>query len=76
MAYDNVCKYLAEQFPEDFALWLLGRSESLIVLEPSELSAEPIRADSVTFLQSDHIEFQTDPDGEMPFVCGSRILSC
>ncbi|NJO85544.1 MAG: Rpn family recombination-promoting nuclease/putative transposase, partial [Synechococcaceae cyanobacterium RM1_1_27] len=39
-------------------------------MEPSELSADPIRADSVTFLQSDHlilhIEFQTDPDGDMP----------
>jgi predicted transposase/invertase (TIGR01784 family) len=70
MAYDNVCKYLAEQFPDAFALWLLGRAERLSVLEPSELSTEPIRADSVTLLQSEdrilHIEFQTDPDQVMP----------
>jgi predicted transposase YdaD len=24
MAYDNVCKYLAERFPEQFARWLMG----------------------------------------------------
>ncbi|MCA6535943.1 MAG: flagellar assembly protein H, partial [Pseudanabaena sp. M135S2SP2A07QC] len=42
--YDNTCKFLAENFPEDFANWLLGKSIPLTKLETSELSAEPIRA--------------------------------
>ena len=67
--YDNTCKFLAENFPEDFASWLLGKPIPLTKLEPSELSAEPIRADSVIFLESSeivmHLEFQTktiDPE--------------
>jgi len=69
--YDNICKFLAENFASDYAAWLLGEPVSLIKLEPSELSTEPIRADSVTFLQSSklilHIEFQTKPDVNIPF---------
>jgi len=64
--YDNTCKFLAENFPTDFASWLLGKPIPLTKLEPSELSAEPIRADSVIFLESSeiilHLEFQTKPD--------------
>jgi predicted transposase YdaD len=47
--YDNTCKFLAETFSSDFASWLLGEAISLTKLEPSELSIEPIRADSVIF---------------------------
>ena len=69
--YDNTCKFLAENFPEDFACWLLGKSIPLTKLEPSELSVEPIRADSVVFLESIqiilHIEFQTEPNKNIPF---------
>ena len=69
--YDNTCKFLAENFPEDFASWLLGKSIPLTKLEPSELSAEPIRADSVIFLESSeivvHLEFQTKTDDTMAF---------
>ena len=69
--YDNTCKYLAETFPSDFASWLLGKSIPLTKLEPSELSAEPIRADSVIFLESSeivmHLEFQTKTDENMAF---------
>ena len=69
--YDNVCKYIAEMFSEDFSNWLIGKSIRLTELKPKELSLEPIRADSVIFLQSDelilHIEFQTLPDEDMAF---------
>jgi predicted transposase/invertase (TIGR01784 family) len=68
---DNICKFLAESFSEDFASWLLGKPITLTKLEPSELSIEPIRADSIIFLESTdlilHIEFQTDPNPNIPF---------
>ena len=64
--FDNTCKFLAENFSQDFASWLLGRSIPLTQLSPSELSNEPIRADALILLQSDneilHLEFQTQPD--------------
>ncbi len=62
MSTDNVCKLLAEKYPDDFARWLLAVELPVKVLK-TELSIEPIRADSVTFLQTTsrilHIEFQT-----------------
>ena len=71
MSYDSTCKFLAETFPTDFASWLLGEPIPLTKLEPSELSVEPIRADSVIFLESTkiilHLEFQTEPNKNMPF---------
>ncbi|NEO85536.1 MAG: Rpn family recombination-promoting nuclease/putative transposase [Spirulina sp. SIO3F2] len=67
--YDNLCKYLIEQFPEDFATWLLGETIALAELSPKELSNEPIRADSLILLQGPdiilHVEFQTRPDPKM-----------
>lgn len=69
--FDNVSKFLAEQFSIDFATWLIGEPITLTELSPSELSLEPIRADALILLQSDdvvlHCEFQTDPDPKMPF---------
>ena len=69
--YDNTCKFLAENFPTDFASWLLGKPIPLTKLEASELSAEPIRADSVILLESAeiivHLEFQTKTDETMAF---------
>jgi len=68
---DNICKFLAESFSRDFASWILGEAITLTKIEPSELSVEPIRADSVIFLESTeiilHIEFQTDPNKNIPF---------
>ena len=68
---DNVCKFLAESYSTDFASWLLGKPITLTRIEQSELSAEPIRADSVIFLESAeiilHIEFQTEPNKNIPF---------
>ncbi|MDJ0734119.1 MAG: DUF4351 domain-containing protein [Nostocaceae cyanobacterium] len=63
MTYDNACKYLAEQYPEEFIRWLLGIEPREIKVLKTELTLEPIRADSVTFLQTEnqilHLEFQT-----------------
>ncbi|CAN1211491.1 DUF4351 domain-containing protein [Tumidithrix helvetica PCC 7403] len=69
--FDNICKFLAENFPQDFASWLIGEPIPLTELSPTELSLEPIRADSLILLQSQnlvlHLEFQTQPDASMPF---------
>lgn len=69
--YDNVCKFLAENFSTDLADWLLDEPVELSVLEPTELQVEPIRADSVIFLTSPnlilHLEFQTSPSEDIPF---------
>ena len=63
VSYDNACKYLAEQYPAEFVHWLLGVEVQEIEVLKTELTLEPIRADSVTFLQAAnqilHIEFQT-----------------
>jgi predicted transposase/invertase (TIGR01784 family) len=69
--YDNVCKFLAENFPSDFACWIFGEPKELTNLSPTELSVEPIRADALILLQSEevvlHLEFQTRPDESIPF---------
>jgi predicted transposase/invertase (TIGR01784 family) len=69
--FDNICKFLAENFSTDFATWLLGEPITLTELSPQELSLEPIRADALILLQSAqnvlHLEFQTQTDPEIPF---------
>jgi predicted transposase/invertase (TIGR01784 family) len=71
MSFDNTCKFIAENFSVDIATWLLGTPIGLTKLEPSELFAEPIRADTVIFLESEdlllHVEFQTNPDPDIGF---------
>jgi predicted transposase/invertase (TIGR01784 family) len=71
LMFDPTCKFLAESFPADFATWLLGKPISLTKLSPTELSLEPIRADSLILMNSDElvlqIEFQTEPDPKIPF---------
>ncbi|MEA5628065.1 DUF4351 domain-containing protein [Nostoc sp. UHCC 0251] len=68
--YDNVCKILAEKYPLDFILWLLNQEPQKIEILKTELSIEPIRADSVTFLQTEnrilHLEFQTTIKSQKP----------
>lgn len=70
MGFDNVCKRLAELFPQDFAAWLLGEPVTHIEVLKTELSGEAIRADSVLLLRlSDailHIEFQTTAQSDPP----------
>ncbi|MBD2740261.1 Rpn family recombination-promoting nuclease/putative transposase [Coleofasciculus sp. FACHB-1120] len=70
MDYDNICKYLAEEYPSEFVSWLLSDEATDIQVLKTELSAEPIRADSLTLLQTGnrilHIEFQTLPASDPP----------
>ncbi len=70
MSFDSTCRRLAEQFPEDFASWLLGRRINSVVLAPTELSLEHIRADNIMLLEGEtdllHIEWQTDPKEVLP----------
>lgn len=70
MSYDNTCKYLAENYPADFARWLLSSDTLDIEVLKTELNLEPIRADSVSFLQISnqilHLEFQTSATSTPP----------
>lgn len=70
MNYDNTCKYLAEQYPTEFVRWLLAIESQNVEILKTELTLEPIHADSVTFLQTAnqilHIEFQTRPLSNPP----------
>jgi len=67
---DNLCKYLAEQYPAEFVRWLLPSETSNIQVLKTELNLEPIRADSITLLQTPnlilHLEFQTLPASDPP----------
>ena len=45
-ASDNLCKRLAELYPEQFAKWLFGARG--VTVEKTELSREPIRAELTT----------------------------
>jgi predicted transposase/invertase (TIGR01784 family) len=69
--YDSLCKFLAENFSGDFATWLIGQPITFTELSPSDLSNEPIRADTLILLQSEkyvlHIEFQTHTDPTIAF---------
>jgi predicted transposase/invertase (TIGR01784 family) len=70
MEYDNICKRLAETYPRDFASWLMGQPAAEVEVRKTELSSEPIRADSLILLQLLdtllHIEFQTTPRSQPP----------
>jgi predicted transposase YdaD len=70
MAFDNLCKLLAEKYPDRFASWLLGSPQIAVEVLKTELSIEPIRADSVTFLQLQgrilHLEVQTKLESQSP----------
>jgi predicted transposase/invertase (TIGR01784 family) len=71
MPYDNLCKYLSEKYPEQFACWILGQPQlAAVEVLKTELSIEPIRADSVTFLRTQeqilHLEFQVEVESNPP----------
>jgi predicted transposase YdaD len=70
MSFDNLCKHLAETYPEQFASWVLGQSVSSVRVLKTELGIEPVRADSVTFIQAQqqilHLEFQVKLDSTPP----------
>ena len=69
--YDSTCKFIALEYSRDLATWLLGKPLELTEIKPSELSLEPIRADTLIFLESEelilHIEFQTEPKEDIPY---------
>jgi predicted transposase/invertase (TIGR01784 family) len=69
--YDNTCKYLAENFTEDIASWLIGSRVTLTELNPIELNVDPVRADSLILLTNEdlilHVEFQTIHNSNIPF---------
>ncbi|MFN7949201.1 MAG: Rpn family recombination-promoting nuclease/putative transposase [Blastocatellia bacterium] len=73
MAYDNICKYLAEKFPREMAAWATGRTLAEVAeaeVLKTELGVEPIRADAAILLRLIgailHLEFQTTPQSRPP----------
>jgi predicted transposase YdaD len=42
--FDNICKFLAENFSENPATWFIGEPMAFTEFSPSELSNQPIRA--------------------------------
>jgi len=71
MCYDNLCKYLAEKYPQQIAAWALKQPITTPVeVLKTELTLEPIRADSVIFLKSgpeiQHLEFQVRVPQDRP----------
>lgn len=70
MSFDNICKYLAAAYPEQFISWLLASDVTNIQLLPTELSRDPIRADAIILLETTnqilHLEFQTLPESTPP----------
>ncbi|MDW8216266.1 MAG: hypothetical protein RML57_01530 [Acidobacteriota bacterium] len=79
MAYDNLCKYLAETYPAAMVRWLARRCPELtgaaatpdaVQVLKTELPVELIRADFVTLLRATdrllHVEFHVDPTSEPP----------
>ncbi|WP_448571214.1 Rpn family recombination-promoting nuclease/putative transposase [Trichothermofontia sp.] len=63
MSFDNLCKLLAEKHPDRIAAWILGEAPQSVTVLKTELSIEPLRADSVVLLRTQnrilHLEFQT-----------------
>jgi predicted transposase YdaD len=70
MSSDNLCKLLSEKYPDRFATWILGSEQFRVEVLKTELSIEPIRADSLTLLGLKervlHLEFQTTLASDPP----------
>jgi predicted transposase YdaD len=66
---DNFCKLLAEKYPRQFARWAFGVTSRRVKVDKTELSREPIHADSVILASEAeklHAEFQTTMKSEVP----------
>jgi len=70
LAYDNVLKRLAAEYPSAFVQWLLTVNAANIEVLPTDLSLEPVRSDALYFLphlgRILHLEFQTEPKSNPP----------
>jgi predicted transposase YdaD len=73
LASDNLCKKLAERYPQQFAEWVFGIEITKVKILKTELSREPIRADSAILLSEAgaskellHTEFQTTIKSSIP----------
>ncbi|HIK12877.1 MAG TPA: Rpn family recombination-promoting nuclease/putative transposase, partial [Oscillatoriaceae cyanobacterium M33_DOE_052] len=68
MSYDNACKLLANEYPGEFIRLFFGVEATEIQILKTELSIEPIRADSVIFVATSsavfHLEFETLPQSD------------
>jgi len=65
MSFDSVLKFMVKSAPQAFVDWLMPESgDNSWELLDTELALEPIRADTVFFLQGQgrilHLEFQTE----------------
>lgn len=67
---DNLCKYLAEKYPELFIEWVFGVKVEKVEVLKTELSRDPVRLDSANLLNTDnqifHLEFQTTAKSHLP----------
>jgi len=70
IASDNLCKLLTEQYPDQFARRFFGPQVGKVEILKTELSREPIRADSAILLAESgdllHIELQTTIKSAVP----------
>jgi len=71
VAFDNTCKFLATQNPISFVRWLLPQvNASNVQVIKTELSTEPVRADSLILLKAAdtilHLEFERVPKADPP----------
>ncbi|MDJ1184840.1 Rpn family recombination-promoting nuclease/putative transposase [Roseofilum casamattae] len=71
MAFDNTCKFLATQNPTSFVRWLLPQvNPNNVQVLKTELSSEPVRADSLILLKAAdtilHLEFERLPNPDRP----------
>ncbi len=65
-----LANFIAEKYPDRFAAWILGDAPGRVHVLKTELSIEPIRADSLVFLETQdrilHLEFQTRLPSDPP----------
>ena len=70
MSFDNLCKLLAQKYPDRFAAWILGEPQPSVTVLKTELSIKPIRADAVTLLRTQervlYLEFQVKLESDPP----------
>ena len=65
---DNLCKFLAEKYPEQIVRWLCGLRVKNVEVLKTELGREPIRADTAILFGNYllHAEFQTTVKSNPP----------